>query len=71
MTQVMFVSIVALLSIHTNASDAVLKGNMVYDLCTGQIQLHLRGGRGDGNIPIRLAMTFLPLFRLTNTTSIP
>ena len=36
----------------TNASDAVLKGNMVYDLCTGQIQLRTsRGARGDGNIP--------------------
>jgi len=44
----------------TNASDAVLKGNMVYDLCTGQIQLRTsRGGRGDGNIPIRLAHDIL------------
>lgn len=44
----------------TNNSDAVLKGNMVYDLCTGQIQLRTsRGGRGDGNIPIRLAHDIL------------
>ena len=44
----------------TNASDAVLKGNMVYDLCTGQIQLRTsRGGRGDGNIPIRMAHDIL------------
>ena len=44
----------------TNNSDAILKGNMVYDLCTGQIQLRTsRGGRGDGNIPIRLAHDIL------------
>jgi len=44
----------------TNASDAVLKGNMVYDLCTGQIQLRTsRGARGDGNIPIRMAHDIL------------
>jgi len=50
------------LSTHpsTNNSDAVLKGNMVYDICTGQIQLRTaRGGRGDGNIPIRLAHDIL------------
>ena len=49
----------------TNNSDAILKGNMVYDLCTGQIQLRTsRGDRGDGNIPIRLAhdiLTSIPL----------
>ena len=44
----------------TNASDAILKGNMVYDLCTGQIQLRTsRGERGEGNIPIRLAHDIL------------
>lgn len=44
----------------TNTSDAVLKGNMVYDICTGQIELRTsRGGRGDGNIPIRLAHDIL------------
>ena len=49
----------------TNASDAILKGNMVYDICTGQIQLRTsRGDRRDGNIPIRLAhdiLTSIPL----------
>ena len=44
----------------THASDAVLKGNMVYDLCTGQIQLRTsRGARGESNIPIRLAHDIL------------
>jgi len=44
----------------TNSSDAILKGNMVYDLCTGQIQLRTsRGDRRDGNIPIRLAHDIL------------
>ena len=44
----------------TNNSDAILKGNMVYDLCTGQIQLRTsRGERGEGNIPIRLAHDIL------------
>jgi hypothetical protein len=44
----------------THASDAVLKGNMVYDLCTGQIQLRTsRGVRGESNIPIRLAHDIL------------
>lgn len=44
----------------THASDAVLKGNMVYDLCTGQIQLRTsRGNRGDANIPTRLAADIL------------
>ena len=44
----------------TNNSDAILKGNMVYDLCTGQIQLRTsRGDRGEGNIPIRLAHDIL------------
>ena len=49
----------------TSASDAILKGNMVYDLCTGQIQLRTsRGDRREGNIPIRLAhdiLTSIPL----------
>ncbi len=44
----------------THASDAVLKGNMVYDLCTSQIQLRTSSNRrGDGNIPIRLAHDIL------------
>jgi len=44
----------------THASDAILKGNMIYDLCTGQIQLRTsRGERGDANIPIRLAHDIL------------
>ncbi len=44
----------------TSASDSVLKGNMVYDICTGQIQLRTsRGERRDGNIPIRLAHDIL------------
>lgn len=44
----------------TNNSDAILKGNMVYDICTGQIQLRTsRGERGEGNIPIRLAHDIL------------
>ena len=44
----------------TNSSDAVLKGNMVYDLCTGQIQLRTsRAQRGDSNIPIRMAHDIL------------
>lgn len=48
----------------TSASDAVLKGNMVYDLCTGQIQLRTARGDREGNIPIRLAhdiLTSIPL----------
>lgn len=44
----------------TSASDSILKGNMVYDLCTGQIQLRTsRGQRGDSNIPIRMAHDIL------------
>jgi hypothetical protein len=43
----------------TSASDAVLKGNMVYDLCTGQIQLRTSRGDREGNIPIRLAHDIL------------
>lgn len=44
----------------TNTSDSVLKGNMVYDLCTGQINLRTsRGERGEGNIPIRMAHDIL------------
>ena len=43
----------------TSASDAVLKGNMVYDLCTGQIQLRTSRGDREGNLPIRLAHDIL------------
>ena len=42
----------------TSASDAILKGNMVYDLCTGQIQLRT-SRNNEGNIPIRLAHDIL------------
>jgi hypothetical protein len=51
----------------THASDAILKGNMVYDLCTGQIQLKTsRGVRGESNIPIRLAHDILTSIPFTN-----
>jgi len=48
----------------TSNSDAILKGNMVYDLCTGQIELRTSRGAREGNIPIRLAhdiLTSIPL----------
>lgn len=48
----------------TSSSDAILKGNMVYDLCTGQIELRTSRGAREGNIPIRLAhdiLTSIPL----------
>ena len=48
----------------TSNSDAILKGNMVYDLCTGQIELRTSRGAREGSIPIRLAhdiLTSIPL----------
>jgi len=48
----------------TSNADAILKGNMVYDLCTGQIELRTSRGAREGNIPIRLAhdiLTSIPL----------
>ena len=47
----------------TNEADAILKGNMVYDICTRQIRLRTTpddGRRGGNNpIPIRLAHDIL------------
>ncbi len=47
----------------TNEADAILKGNMVYDICTRQIRLRTSpddGRRGGNNpIPIRLAHDIL------------
>jgi hypothetical protein len=51
----------------THASDAILKGNMVYDLCTGQIQLRTSSGiRGESNIPTRLAHDILTSIAFTD-----
>jgi len=46
----------------TNEADAILKGNMVYDICTRQIRLRTSpddGRRGNNPIPIRLAHDIL------------